>query len=45
MTAGHTEVWLSRASIAMATVARRRPIGCAAGSAAQGGARTDQRVC
>lgn len=42
MTAGHTEVWLNRASIAMATAARCPPIGCAAGSAAQGGTRANQ---
>lgn len=42
MTAGHTEDWLSRVSIAMEIVARCHPIGCAAVSAARGGARTDQ---
>lgn len=42
MTAGRTEDWLSHASIAMATVARCHLAGCAAGSVAPGGARTDQ---
>ncbi len=42
MMAGPTEVWQSHASIAMATVVPGHSIGCAAGSATQGGARTDQ---
>lgn len=42
MTAGHMEVWLSRASITMATAARCHLVGCAAGSAVKSGTRTDQ---
>lgn len=38
------EVWLSHDFIAMATAARRRPAGCAAGSAARDGPRTEGRV-
>lgn len=41
MTAGHMEVWLSRASIAIATVARLHPPGYAAGFATRDGANTD----
>lgn len=42
--AGHTVAWRSRASIAMPTAAPCPLIGCAAGSAAQGGARKYQHI-
>lgn len=38
MMVGRTEGWLSPASITMATAVHHFPIGCAAGSVAQGGA-------